>query len=262
MQTITVQLDCVNLAMRIHSCCHLGIETGEKSGYGLGHSCCHNALLFSIYAFSNLADVKHSSFSSVNKMKPRWSVLSCIVCAVKYGGRMGREESRNGNYGLMCASAVVANMNKQVQSARPWSLLHQCLYTPTGSDVIWAGTGYTHTQTPTGSDVIWAGTGYTHTQTPTGSDVIWARQDIPHTDTHRLRRDLGWDRIYSHTDTHRLRRDLGWDRIYSHTDTHRLRRDLGWDRIYSHTDTHRLRRSGLGQDISHTDTHRLRRDLG
>ncbi|CAL1526306.1 unnamed protein product [Lymnaea stagnalis] len=40
--------------------------------------------------------------------------------------RMGAEESRNGNYGLMCASAVEANMNKQVQSARPWSLLHQC----------------------------------------------------------------------------------------------------------------------------------------
>lgn len=39
---------------------------------------------------------------------------------------MGAEESRNGNYGLMCASAVVANLNKQVQSARPWSLLHQC----------------------------------------------------------------------------------------------------------------------------------------
>ncbi|XP_076445620.1 uncharacterized protein LOC143283308 isoform X2 [Babylonia areolata] len=40
--------------------------------------------------------------------------------------RMGAEESRNGNYGLMGASAVVYNMKRQVQHARPWSLLHQC----------------------------------------------------------------------------------------------------------------------------------------
>ena len=39
---------------------------------------------------------------------------------------MGAEESRNGNYGLMGASAVVYNMKRQVQHARPWSLLHQC----------------------------------------------------------------------------------------------------------------------------------------
>ena len=39
---------------------------------------------------------------------------------------MGAEESRNGNYGLMGASAVVANMNLQAQKSRPWSLLHQC----------------------------------------------------------------------------------------------------------------------------------------
>ncbi|BFZ17887.1 hypothetical protein BsWGS_20926 [Bradybaena similaris] len=39
---------------------------------------------------------------------------------------MGAQESSNGNYGLMGASAVVANLNKQVQGARPWSLLHQC----------------------------------------------------------------------------------------------------------------------------------------
>lgn len=39
---------------------------------------------------------------------------------------MGADENRNGNYGLMGASAVLANMNKQVQSARPWSLLHMC----------------------------------------------------------------------------------------------------------------------------------------
>ncbi|XP_071105059.1 uncharacterized protein [Haliotis cracherodii] len=40
--------------------------------------------------------------------------------------RMGAEESRNGNYGLMGASAVVANMNRQAVKARAWSLLHQC----------------------------------------------------------------------------------------------------------------------------------------
>ena len=39
---------------------------------------------------------------------------------------MGAEESRNGNYGLVGASAVVYNMKRQVQHARPWSLLHQC----------------------------------------------------------------------------------------------------------------------------------------
>ncbi|KAK7464606.1 hypothetical protein BaRGS_00037845 [Batillaria attramentaria] len=39
---------------------------------------------------------------------------------------MGAEESRNGNYGLMGASAVMYNMKRQVQHARPWSLLHQC----------------------------------------------------------------------------------------------------------------------------------------
>ncbi|XP_050391016.1 uncharacterized protein LOC126810094 isoform X2 [Patella vulgata] len=39
---------------------------------------------------------------------------------------MGAEESRAGNYGLMGANSVNRNMNKQIQRARPWSLLHQC----------------------------------------------------------------------------------------------------------------------------------------
>ncbi|XP_025111190.1 uncharacterized protein LOC112574362 isoform X3 [Pomacea canaliculata] len=40
--------------------------------------------------------------------------------------RMGAEESRSGSHGLMGASAVACNMKRQVQHARPWSLLHQC----------------------------------------------------------------------------------------------------------------------------------------
>ena len=39
---------------------------------------------------------------------------------------MGAEESKGLNYGLMGPSAVVANMNRQAQAARPWSLLHMC----------------------------------------------------------------------------------------------------------------------------------------
>ena len=39
---------------------------------------------------------------------------------------MGAEESKGANYGLMRPSAVVANMNRQAQAARAWSLLHMC----------------------------------------------------------------------------------------------------------------------------------------
>ncbi|XP_076458765.1 uncharacterized protein LOC143292408 isoform X2 [Babylonia areolata] len=39
---------------------------------------------------------------------------------------MGAEESRNGSYGLPGTSAVIHNMSRQMQHARPWSLLHQC----------------------------------------------------------------------------------------------------------------------------------------
>lgn len=40
--------------------------------------------------------------------------------------RMGAEESKGGNYGLMGATSVESNMNKQATAARPWSLLHMC----------------------------------------------------------------------------------------------------------------------------------------
>ncbi|XP_063444061.1 uncharacterized protein LOC134724763 [Mytilus trossulus] len=39
---------------------------------------------------------------------------------------MGAEESKGINYGLMGPTTVVANMNRQAQAARPWSLLHMC----------------------------------------------------------------------------------------------------------------------------------------
>lgn len=39
---------------------------------------------------------------------------------------MGAEESKGGNYGLMGATSVESNMNKQATAARPWSLLHMC----------------------------------------------------------------------------------------------------------------------------------------
>ncbi|KAK3089565.1 hypothetical protein FSP39_004656 [Pinctada imbricata] len=39
---------------------------------------------------------------------------------------MGAEESKGAHYGLMGPSAVVANMNRQAQASRAWSLLHMC----------------------------------------------------------------------------------------------------------------------------------------